>query len=107
MRSKQRERRPKRPLGPMQLERTVQALPSHQRLLMRFNFVSDLNIEALPCFLWLKQQPEIRKLMTTAKATRKNDVTQDCRQLEAALLQCSDQELARLKLSWLVHSAMY
>jgi hypothetical protein len=94
-------------LGPMQLEKTAETLPSFERVLMRFGFVTDLRVDGHTCWVWLKQQPEVVKLMTTSgPATRKTNMNQDCRNVEAALVKMDMQQLAKLKLRWLMHNAL-
>ena len=107
MRHRKPERRQKRPLGPMQLERTVETLPSFQRVVMRFNFITDLRADCLACFQFIKAQPEVVKMMSSGTpATPKSGMNQDCRNVEAALAKMSLQELAKLKLRWLMHNAL-
>jgi hypothetical protein len=103
--TQRRQRKPKR-LGCMQLHRIVETLPSHQRVLMRFGLVTDLRSESLPCFQWLKTQPEVVKLVATTKATRKQSVKQDVRAVEVALAKMSQQQIAKLELRWTMHSAL-
>ena len=92
----------------MQLERTVETLPSFQRVVMRFGFITDLNTDCLPCFQFVKAQPEVVKLMNTSgPVTRKAGMTQDVRAVEVALEKMDMQELAKLKLRWLMHSALH
>jgi hypothetical protein len=105
---KRYEKRAKRPIGPMQLERTVETLPSFERVLMRFRFQTDFRVDGHACFVWLKQQPEVVKLMSSGTpATRKTNMNQDCRNLDAALAQMSFQQLAQLRLRWLMHEALH
>ena len=108
MRHRKIENRPKRPIGPMQLERTVETLPSFQRVVMRFGFITDLRVDCLACFQFLKAQPEVLKQMASGTpATRKTNMNQDCRNLEAALGKLDMQQIAKLKLRWLMHSTLH
>ena len=101
-----KEKQQKR-LGVMQLERQIEELPGHQRVLMRFGFCTDLRTDAWPCFVWIRQQKEVKALMP-ATPVKKDRVLTDVRAVEVALTKLSEdmQQLCALRVRWSIHSAL-
>jgi hypothetical protein len=97
-------------LGPMPLTKQIEQLPSYQRMCLRFGLTTDLSTtpEAWKCFQWLRQQEEVKAAMPTTPVNRKDGVTQDVRQVEAALVKLSEelQQICALRVRWVIHSTL-
>jgi hypothetical protein len=102
----------KRPNGPTHDPRSLarETVPAVVRLCQRFGFIGGESglPQAHTCFTWLRAQKEILDALAKAKtpATRKVNTPQEVREVEAVLAQMSLQQLAQLRLGWLMHSAL-